>query len=120
MGGGNHSLTTANEYYEQLKAENPGKDMSHHPARYALVEIVNLHSPALEFEAIHRIVTGVDTAKFMAELTEKLALSEEISAQSLTVVDNGKKKKLYIHNPSSKTAERLTISTEQRLWKSCL
>lgn len=104
MGDGNHSLATAKEYYEQLKAENPGKDLSHHPARYALVEIVNLHSPALEFEAIHRIVTGVDTAKFMAELTEKLALSEEISAQSLTVVDNGKKKKLYIHNPSSKLA----------------
>lgn len=58
MGDGNHSLATAKEYYEQLKAENPGKDMSGHPARYALAEIVNLHSPALEFEAIHRIVTG--------------------------------------------------------------
>ena len=30
------------------------------PARYALVEIVNLHSPALQFEPIHRMVFGAD------------------------------------------------------------
>ena len=31
-----------------------------HPARYALVEIVNLHSSALEFEAIHRVLFDID------------------------------------------------------------
>lgn len=55
MGDGNHSLATAKEYYERLKAKYPDKDMSHSPARYALAEIVDLHSPALEFEAIHRL-----------------------------------------------------------------
>ena len=48
MGDGNHSLATAKEYYEQLKRDNPGKDLSCHPARYALAEIVNLHSEALK------------------------------------------------------------------------
>ena len=47
MGDGNHSLATAKAYYEELKAANPDKDMSNHPARYALCEIVNLHSPHL-------------------------------------------------------------------------
>ncbi|MBR7084584.1 MAG: DUF1015 domain-containing protein, partial [Oscillospiraceae bacterium] len=57
MGDGNHSLATAKACYEKLKQEYPEQDFSQHPARYALVELVNLHSPALEFEAIHRIMT---------------------------------------------------------------
>jgi len=77
MGDGNHSLATAKEYYEQLKREDPDKDMSDHPARYALAEIVNLHSDALRFEAIHRIVTGVDVEKLLSALTTALETSEK-------------------------------------------
>ena len=104
MGDGNHSLATAKEFYEQLKRANPYKDMSKHPARYALVEIVNLHSPALEFEAIHRIVTGVDEQKLMGYLSEKLGLSESGSdgMQSFAAVSGGEEKKLYITNELSK------------------
>ena len=75
MGDGNHSLATAKEYYEYLKAVNPDKDLSNHPARYALVELVNLHSTALEFEAIHRIITETDVNHLMREMTTKLGLS---------------------------------------------
>jgi hypothetical protein len=53
MGDGNHSLATAKAIWEELK---PTVDM-HHPARYALVELENIHSPALTFEAIHRLIT---------------------------------------------------------------
>ncbi len=111
MGDGNHSLATAKEFYEQLKAANPGVDLSNHPARYALVEIVNLHSPALEFEAIHRIVTDVDTDKLMKTLTEKLSLSEQGSdeAQCFMSVKNGVSKKLYVGNELSK----LTVGSLQ-------
>ena len=79
MGDGNHSLATAKEHYENLKRENPDKNFENHPARYALCEIVNLHSPALEFEAIHRIVTGVDRDALIAEMTDALGLSKEPS-----------------------------------------
>ena len=79
MGDGNHSLATAKAHYEQLKAENPDMDMSSHPARWALAEIVNLHSDALAFEAIHRIIEGVDTDKLLSEMTEALGLTESIS-----------------------------------------
>ncbi|MDE6780130.1 MAG: DUF1015 domain-containing protein, partial [Ruminococcus sp.] len=77
MGDGNHSLATAKEFYEQLKKANPDKDFSNHPARYALVEIVNLYSKALEFEAIHRLVYDVDCDKLVSELTTALELSED-------------------------------------------
>ena len=60
MGDGNHSLATAKACYEELKKNNPKKNYSNHPARYALVELENIHSSALEFEPIHRILTGID------------------------------------------------------------
>ena len=104
MGDGNHSLATAKAYYEQLKADAPGKDLSDHPARYALCELVNLHSPALEFEAIHRIVTGVDEKSLTELLTRKLDLSDEPSDQRIEIVNNGIHKEMYIHSPLSKLA----------------
>ena len=102
MGDGNHSLATAKEFYERLKAANPGKDLSEHPARYALVEIVNLHSEALRFEAIHRIVTGVDVKALMAHLTDLLELSDAPAEQSFTVVGDGERRRVYVQKPLSK------------------
>lgn len=55
VGDGNHSLATAKIVWEKMKASvGP-----HHPARYALVEIENLHDEALVFEPIHRVLFGV-------------------------------------------------------------
>lgn len=101
MGDGNHSLATAKEYYEQLKRANPDKDMSAHPARYALAEIVNLHSPALEFEAIHRIVTEIDEQKLIDAMTKELGLSDTPSAQFFTLVTGNVEKVYYIGKPTS-------------------
>jgi len=57
MGDGNHSFATAKAIWEKLKAEAADKQaILSHPARYALVELVNLHDEGLEFEAIHRVV----------------------------------------------------------------
>lgn len=52
MGDGNHSLATAKAIWEEMKSQvGPN-----HPARYALVELVNLHDASLRFEAIHRVL----------------------------------------------------------------
>lgn len=104
MGDGNHSLATAKAYYEELKAQYEGVDLSCHPARYALVEIVNLHSEALEFEAIHRIVTEVDTKALLKSLYSELELSDEVSDQKITIIEKGEETVKYIHNPLSKLA----------------
>ncbi|MFY9397148.1 MAG: DUF1015 domain-containing protein [Desulfomonilia bacterium] len=57
MGDGNHSLATAKEIWEGIKASAPDAgEVMDHPARYALVELVNLHDTGLVFEPIHRVV----------------------------------------------------------------
>ncbi len=70
VGDGNHSLATAKSCYEELKAANPGVDMSAHPARYALVELENIHDDSQVFEPIHRIVTGVDVKGLLSYLQQ--------------------------------------------------
>jgi hypothetical protein len=52
VGDGNHSLATAKAIWEKIKAA-AGPD---HPARYALVEIENVHDEGLDFEPIHRVL----------------------------------------------------------------
>ncbi len=59
VGDGNHSLATGKTHYENLKAQ--GNIRPDHPARYAMVEIVNLHSGAMRFHPIHRAVFGDTT-----------------------------------------------------------
>jgi hypothetical protein len=63
MGDGNHSLATAKAIWEKVKPQ-VGMD---HPARYALVEIENVHDEGLEFEPIHRVLFGLKKDLF-AEL----------------------------------------------------
>ena len=111
VGDGNHSFATAKAYYEQLKKEHPDQDLSRHPARYCLAELVNLHSPALEFEAIHRIVTETEPEKLILEMTEKLELSEKETecGQSFQIVVQGRARTVWIGKASSK----LTLGTVQ-------
>lgn len=68
VGDGNHSLAAAKRCYEELKEANPGADLSFHPARFALVELVNIHDPSMHFEPIHRIVTGVDREAMLRDI----------------------------------------------------
>lgn len=105
MGDGNHSLATAKECYEQKKrANSPDAEL----ARYALVEIVNLHSPALEFEAIHRVVTEVDADKLLGEMTKELGLADS-AEQSFTAIISGGERKFGITKPTS----NLTVGSLQ-------
>ena len=60
VGDGNHSLATAKQCYEDLKKITPPEQWAALPARYALVEVVNNHDDALQFEPIHRVLFHVD------------------------------------------------------------
>jgi len=57
IGDGNHSLATAKSCWENLK-KGGDVDLERHPARYALVELQNLHDDGVVFEPIHRIMEG--------------------------------------------------------------
>ena len=77
VGDGNHSLATAKTCWENIKKSGKftEEQLKTHPARYALVEICNLHSEALEFKPIHRLLTNVDVKDmlsfFEAEITKQ-------------------------------------------------
>lgn len=66
VGDGNHSLASAKALYEEIKAEIGEEAARTHPARYALCEIVNIHSTALDFEPIHRLIVGCDINDLLA------------------------------------------------------
>jgi len=88
MGDGNHSLATAKAIWEKIKP-TVGMD---HPARYALVEIENLHDPALDFEPIHRLIFDVKKDIFdamQAYWGENLKINDSPSQETLIqIVDD--------------------------------
>jgi hypothetical protein len=68
VGDGNHSLATAKSMWQSVKG-SVGMD---HPSRWALVEVENIHDPALAFEPIHRLLFGV-TADVRQALAQAFA-----------------------------------------------
>ena len=101
MGDGNHSLATAKACYEKLKETMSEEEYLNHPARYALVELVNLHSTALEFEAIHRVLFDVDVKDLVKELNKYYKINENGKGQKFELIYKGYDKVLYIENPKS-------------------
>jgi len=72
VGDGNHSLATAKSCYEELKKNNPGVDLSEHPARYALVELENIHDDSQVFEPIHRVIFKTEPEKMLSAIEKEL------------------------------------------------
>lgn len=114
MGDGNHSLATAKAIWEKIKPQ-VGMD---HPARYALVEIENVHDEGLEFEPIHRVLfqvkqdLGVSLRNYYGDKARLIpCLSEEemvakVEAQSeseqfIGLVSIGGYQVLAVKDPSS-------------------
>jgi len=63
VGDGNHSLASAKALWEnEKKAKGEGANPL---LRYALVELVNIHSPALDFRPIHRLISGKPAEDFL-------------------------------------------------------
>lgn len=74
-GDGNHSLASAKAHWENVKdallrkqSSDGGQAVPEHPARYALVELVNVHDSGLLFEPIHRVLFGIHKASVLNSL----------------------------------------------------
>lgn len=65
VGDGNHSLAAAKLCWERIKKELTPDEAENHPARYCLVELVNIHDPAVAFEPIHRVIFDTDDREFI-------------------------------------------------------
>ena len=124
MGDGNHSFATAKAIWEDIKkAAGDPQSVMDHPARHALVELVNLHDPGLEFEPIHRVLFGADAADlFSAAESHYAAEGAELSvewgepaseppedAHAIPFVAGGQKGVMVVRNP----ARTLVVATLQ-------
>lgn len=69
VGDGNHSMATAKAYWEEIKAGLSAEEQQNHPARYVLVEVVNIHDESLIIEPIHRVLFDVDAEDLLTGLT---------------------------------------------------
>ena len=76
VGDGNHSLAAAKQCWENIKGSLSAAEFDSCPERYALVELVNLHCPALRFEPIHRVLTHVDTADVVERVRRSRAFRQ--------------------------------------------
>lgn len=72
VGDGNHSLASAKGHWEIIKCGCSTQEIENHPARYALVEVVNVHDSGLTFEPIHRVVFNVDTDELLNSMVSFL------------------------------------------------
>lgn len=70
LGDGNHSIAAAKLHWEKVKNTLPENMHSCHPARFALVELVNIHDEAISFEPIHKVIFKTDPTKFFEKARE--------------------------------------------------
>lgn len=113
VGDGNHSLATAKACYERIKKKD--KDYLNNLARYALVELVNLHSDALEFKEINRVVFDVNTNDLLNELKKYYDI-DETTGQKVEIITKDFDKVFYIKNPKSNlSVESIQIFLDEYL-----
>ena len=109
VGDGNHSLATAKAAYEEVKAAH-GDSALYHPARYALVEVVNLHDDALHFEPIYRVMFNVDPNDVLAKLEQySFELSGNAAPQQARFLSTARRGTIHFGAP----VEQLVVGTLQ-------
>lgn len=65
MGDGNHSLATAKKCWEELRPTLTEAERETHPARFGMVELVNIHDDAIAFEPIHKVIFDTKPERFI-------------------------------------------------------
>ena len=111
VGDGNHSLATA-KACRALGATECN--------RYALCEVMNIHSDALVFEPIFRTVEGVDAKELLADFRAYLADAANQNAnnapQEITFVSGSLREKIVAERPP----HALAVGTVQQFLDSYL
>ena len=90
VGDGNHSLAAAKFLWDKIK----GSVSPNHPARFALVEIVNIHNEGIVFEPIHRLANNVGfdiLEAFSSFFSEKINIKEAQDFKSLVELTKNQK-----------------------------
>ena len=102
--------------------------MNNHPARYCLVELVNIHDPGLEFEGIHRVIFNLESAKLMDSMkkwfasngstvtTESCASAEE-AIKSAKASSSAAHKIAYVDPSGVEELWSISSSALPRTWR---
>lgn len=77
IGDGNHSLAAARKCWLEKKQQLTPEQAASDPARFALVELVNIHDPAVTFAPIHRILFGTEPTAWFAAAEQQLCTDGE-------------------------------------------
>ena len=109
VGDGNHSLAAAKACWEEIKRGLTPEETVVHPARFAMVELENIHDDALRMEPIHRVLFGCDGDDLLDEIAAFAAakgatLAAGPQAQEIAVVYEGKEVTLSIEGSPYKLA----------------
>ncbi|MBP5166091.1 MAG: DUF1015 domain-containing protein [Oscillospiraceae bacterium] len=70
VGDGNHSLAAAKMNWETVREGLSEEQKKTHPARWTMVELVNLHDSTIIFEPIYRLIFNTDTKAYLSEAKE--------------------------------------------------
>ena len=92
VGDGNHSLAAAKSCYENQKAQGIDNPL----ARYAMVELENIHDDAIKFEPIHRLVKGVNPDDLIASIKNDLCTGMFMPSWPVKYYSHGKRGTLRI------------------------
>ena len=111
VGDGNHSLATAKACYEEQKKGKTPEEYLKLPARYALVEVVNNHDDALQFEPIHRVLFGVKPEHLLAQFQKAYPNAHEGKGEGHTFAYNYEGKSGFITVPDPD--KQLCVATVQ-------
>jgi len=90
VGDGNHSLATAKAIWEETRQAGAGDpSIMEHPARYALVELVNIYDEGLPFHPIHRLLMNADEKALTADLAAAGAVFQPMSWEDAVQTTDG-------------------------------
>ncbi len=112
VGDGNHSLATAKTCWDEIKQGLSENERENHPARYALVELMNIHDEAIEFEPIQRVIFDTDPEKLMDAFMAYYpnASKENNGGQQIRYTYQGKEGSIYVKDAPS----NLPVGTLQK------
>ena len=74
---GNHSVAAAKAYWEEVREKLPERERRNHPARFTLVEMVNVFDGAIAFHPIHRLVKETDAEAFCSYFAGKVPCTRQ-------------------------------------------
>lgn len=85
---GNHSLAAAKLYWDKIKSQLSEKQYCTHPARFHLVEMVNIYSESVKLYPIHRLISQIDEKHFCAYFTKQMPYCKRMENLIIPHSDN--------------------------------